>query len=1427
MASNWLNANRSLLALAVASSLAACGGSGGGSSSETLSCTAPQVLNVSGTACITPDTGGTPNTAPAVISADSITVSEDVELNTVVYTADAVDPDADTLSWGMQDPQNIFAIDPSSGEVSVVDKTNLIASNLADYTIDIAVSDGEDTDTKQLTINVTPSENSLAPSVVPSSTQAVIYYQRADENYDDWILHAWNNENCNGYAQFDDPGGANTGTEWTVGLTPAGSDENYGVYWLVDTKATGTCLNYIVHKGDEKDPNENDQRVTFETSRSAFVVSGVGVFDNYMDVTTEAPFQITDSAAHWIDSSTFVWNQNETDVRLVSSASGDLDTDFVATSDNSIVLSAATLTAEQQALVPHLADWNAYQLDATADEVKTLLKSQLVLAAFSGDEPTTASYVQAAKVLDDVFTSQASDADEETFGVQYDGSNVTVSVWAPTAKQLSLNVFNADKELQASHAMVEDTATGVWTYTGEKADLDQMYYQFELSVYHPLTKNVENLTATDPYSVNASTNGRYSQFVDLTDASTKPDGWDDHVVPTVAKVEDSVLLEAHIRDVSANDATTSEANRGKYLAFTEANSNAMQYLQRLTDAGVNHFHMLPVNDLSSVREEGTFDIDNTVDEACAVVSNLSICSTESGASTIRSVFESYDPSTTDAARLMDEIRGYDSFNWGYDPHHFNVIEGSYASDPEGVTRIVEFRSMIKALHEQGLRVVLDVVYNHTSASGIWDNSVLDKLVPGYYHRYNEVSGDIERSTCCENTATEHRMMGKFVVDSLVHWSQHYGFDGFRFDVMGHMPKNVILEGRDAVAAIDEDTYFYGEGWNWGEVANNRLFEQATQANMAGSKVGTFNDRPRDAIRAAKLSQTSVGLADVDHIRLGLAGTLQNYVLEDQNGANRLGKEFSQSSYALTPGDVINYVSKHDNETLWDALQFGITEGTSAAQRVRVHNLSAAIPVLSQGVPFFQLGVDKMRSKSMHRNTYDFGDWYNYVDYTNSTNNWNVGLPTPGEYGYNYDGEQVDSGHGEGWKWPLIANLANDSTIAVTGANIDFSEAVFAEFLQIRAGSQLFRLDSEQDVIDRVGFHNTGAGQTPGLIVMSIDDGTGLTDLDSDSDAIVVVVNGTNSSQEHTIKTASGFVLHPVQSSGVDANVQTAMFTETDSEGTFTVPAYTVAVFTKPQSGEQGAGLSVDPEAVVTPFGDTPIYISALGSSSDTLLEYDGRGLYSATATAQAGEHEFSVGDEMFSDINLSIDDVTIASDSLAITSGTTKNFLVNLAQSGTYQLSLDVTGSTPELSIVLLSASVSCEAPVSAGAAPFDITGDGSLYIRGSHSDWAPQSDYVMTYVGDNQYKAVADFDGSFQFKLASSDDNWETQLWAQNSDGSINTAELAIGQNHDVAYGNAGTSNNAITLSQGTYSFTLTLNEANPAPETKPAGSLIVEQCN
>ena len=305
---------------------------------------------------------------------------------------------------------------------------------------------------------------------------------------------------------------------------------------------------------------------------------------------------------------------------------------------------------------------------------------------------------------------------------------------------------------------------------------------------------------------------------------------------------------------------------------------------------------------------------------------------------------------------IEPIVDADGFNWGYDPYHFSAPEGSYAVDPEGGARVAEFRSMVGALHGMGLQVVLDEVFNHTSASGQADTSVLDQVVPGYYQRLN-VAGGVETSTCCQNVATEHEVAEKLMVDSVVLWAREYKVDGFRFDLMGHHSKDNMLAIRDA---LDELTlkkdgvdgkaiYLYGEGWNFGEVADNALFEQATQGQLGGTGIGTFTDRLRDAVHGGSpvdagskfyqgfgtglatdpngSDQPAPGdpFADLAHktdlVKLGLAGNLRDFSFTSSDGTLKAGDELdyngSPAGYADQPDEVITYVDAHDNETLYD------------------------------------------------------------------------------------------------------------------------------------------------------------------------------------------------------------------------------------------------------------------------------------------------------------------------------------------------------------------------------------------------------------------------------------------------------------------------------------------------------------------------------
>ncbi|WP_075594162.1 alpha-1,6-glucosidase domain-containing protein [Pseudoalteromonas sp. PAB 2.2] len=1189
------------------------------------------------------------------------------------------------------------------------------------------------------------------PVVFPAGDEAILFYNRtSDDAYEGYRLHTWNNDVCDAYAApFD-------ATDWANGHEYDGIDPNYGAYWIVKLKdGYNECANFIVHIGTEgsgkafgdvdlKMPLMQDDE---KFQRMNFTIHGEpSVFEYPIVSLGERPVSISGASAHWIDLSTVIYkpsNELTSIIKLHASSSADLavDEDTGELNGQVVELTSTSLNDEQVAKVPHLAAWNAYQGSWDAAAAKELIKHQLVVAGYDADgKLIEATYVQTAKALDDLYTSGESDANEAQLGVHYANNGIDISVWAPTASNMKLALYDANKTELEQLAMTFDSTTGIWSSNVDISH-DRHYYRFMFDVYHPTTKQIERLWSTDPYSLNVSTNGLYSQLINLDDDDTKPSGWDDRVVPTIDYPEQAVIYEGHVRDFSVRDETVSEANRGKYLAFTELDSAPMRHLKKLADNGLTHFHLLPLTDIGTIDEDASqrVDITATLGDLCTRINDdADACKTEDKSALIIDLMASYLPGSDDAQALANAMRGVDSFNWGYDPHHFIAPEGSYASSPEGIARVKETRAMIQSLQEIGLRVVLDVVYNHTTSSGVWDKSVFDKLVPGYYHRYNEISGDIERSTCCENTATEHVMMDKFVADSMVILARDFGYDSFRFDVMGHMPKASIMTALSAVQAVDPDTYFYGEGWNFEEVADNRLFVQAKQIDMAGTEVGTFNDRIREAIRGGAFfsnSATDGNLAEQDTLRLSLAGNLQNYILKDFKGNSAKGSSFSwntqPAAYALDPADSINYVSKHDNETLWDQLQYKHGNNLNIEERVRIHNMALAMPLMSQGIPFMQMGADMLRSKSMDRNSYDSGDWFNFVDFSKATNNWNVGLPPAQD-------NQA--------KWGEIAPISANTNAQAMASDIEYASNVFTEFLSIRSSSPLFSLTTEQDILDRVGFHNIGKRQQQGLVVMSIDDGVGLTDLDSQYDAIVVIMNGTEQSLSHTISTAYGFELHPVLKASVDSSMSAASFMTGEGEGTFTVPAYTIAVFVKPQGVTQGEGLSANATAGapdIVPFGSTTVYVR--GSLNDwgtaNGFDYVGNGEYKIAIPLTAGSYEFKVASEDWSTVDfgaLSADvaEVIEGEDEPLARSGANMTFTATM--DAIYVFSFDATDiENPVLKVY--------------NEEPFVGT---SIYVRGNLNDWST-SDELM-YQGKGVYTFTKQLiAGSYEFKVASGD--WKT----------------------------------------------------------------------
>ena len=1193
--------------------------------------------------------------------------------------------------------------------------------------------------------------NAPAPVVTAGPDQAVLFYKRPQDGaYEGFRLHTWNNETCDAYQP------SSIAPSWDNGLQYNGIDPNYGAYWILNLKpgyagTEGACGNFIIHIGTDdagKDPGPDMQMPLSQDdpdfARMNWVFSGNANVYEFPIVSLGVSIQ--GAAAHWLTANTFVWNTPVADtapvVKLFYSTDASLT---VNNSDeieggSSIELTPVAADDSLTQLVPHLANAAVFSANFTAEQAKAMAKNQLALAAYNSDnELISASYVQVAKVLDDLYASGDNSALDAQLGVRYNGNDVSVAVWAPTARSVKLKLYNASKAATATHNMTADATTGVWRYNGSRSALDRQFYRFEVEVYHPLTRKVEMIEATDPYSVNVSTNGRYSQFVDLNDAETKPEGWDSREVPVVANPTDIVIYEGHVRDFSIRDQNTPAAHRGKYLAFAEADSAPVRHLRKLAENGLTHFHVLPLNDQANINEDANrrINLTDTIGRLCQLNAQAPVCGVENANATIESVLQSYLPYESKAQELVQSMRAIDGFNWGYDPHHFIAVEGSYASNPEGIARIKEVRAMNKALNDLGLRVALDVVYNHTSSSGLFDNSVFDKIVPGYYHRYNETTGNIERSTCCENTATEHKMFDKFIKDSLVILSRDFGFNDFRFDIMGHHPKEGILAAREAVRAIDPDVYFYGEGWNFGEVANNRLFTQAKQQDMAGTEVGTFNDRIREAVRSAALFSgvnNDGNLAQQDFVRISLAGTLKDFVFKNYRDitgpASSANWNGQAAGYADSPADIINYVSKHDNETLWDNLQAKLPESMALTERVRAQNVAIAIPLMSQGIPFLQLGGDFLRSKSMDRDSYDSGDWFNFVDFTYQTNNWAVGLPLA---------EKNEA------SWENIARLFLNRETKAESEDIQFAAAVFAEFLSIRSGSPLFRLRTADDITARLGFHNIGRNQQQGLIVMSLDDGLGVPDLDPMYDAMVVVINGTSGELSHTVPTAAGFELHPTQQASVDQRVHSASFTQQADAGTFTVPANTIAVFVKPQMGAQGPGLAADatlgaPD--IPPYAATDVFVRGgfNGWGEADAFSYDGAGIYTASINIDQGSYEFKVASSDWSTVNLGAgaagNQVVVGTPLVIQTSN--DNLRIDIAKSSTYVFTLNANdAAAPTLTVT-----------------EYVPYGPTTIFLRGGMNGWGEAD--AFSYIGANKYSVDINITaGNYEFKVASSD--WAT----------------------------------------------------------------------
>ncbi|MES2898316.1 MAG: alpha-1,6-glucosidase domain-containing protein [Pseudomonadota bacterium] len=979
-------------------------------------------------------------------------------------------------------------------------------------------------------------------AVAPATVR--MHFRRAARDESSWGVYSWH-------------GPVNPSPAWITGRFMLTASDDFGGYVDIPIDTAKTSIWFLVTDGNGNKNCGADQGQDF-TPDIATRGMEIWMLEGDCRIYSTPPAiifgNLGEAKAHWLSATTLVWPGTAASgsYALYYAANGGLGSTSAGVSgaDASMALTVSgELAPALKARYPHLAGSTALTLsEADAGALRSMASGQFAIAQFdNGGRLLQVTSLQNAGMLDALFAGAATDS---KLGVSFDPAGVpTFRVWAPTAKSVSLNVYaDAAASGASSVAMAPDAASGVWSYTApDAAWTNRAYYTYTVKVLSRWAGNamVDNVV-TDPYSLSLDANGKRSFVANLDSAVLKPAGWDGHDIPKLDHPTDIALYELQVRDFSIGDATVPLAHRGKFMAFTDSESNGMRHLRSLQKAGMTHIHLLPSFDIASVNESGC----------------------------VTPAIPAAAPNASTQQAAVAATENSDCFNWGYDPVHYNAPEGSFATDAnDGAVRVREFRSMVKSLHENGLRVVMDVVYNHTSGSQQGPLSVLDKIVPTYYYRLSD-KGYITGDSCCADTAAENAMMAKLMSDSVAIWARDYKVDSFRFDIMGMAPLPVIQKIKTEVdKAAQRDIYLYGEAWNFGVIVNDTRFVQARQANMFGTGVGSFNDRLRDAVRGggccdggpalinqqgfingvfydpnAMSGQTKDDLLRLgDLVKVGLAGTLRDYSFTDRFGVLRKSSQidyFGQpAGYAANPQEIINYVEAHDNQTLFDLNAFKLPQGTSLADRVRVQNLGAAINMLSQGIPFFHAGQEILRSKSMDRDSYNAGDWFNKLDYSYQTNNFGVGLPMQGVNGSN---------------WELMAPILANPLIAPDTAAILSARGYFLDLLEIRKDSSLFRLRSGQDVSERLRFFNVGPQQVPGVIAMHID-GRGYpmagykgvaTFINVDKVARAVTIPEL---KEHAFKT------HKVhRKSTSDVLAKSATYNKFN--GAFTIPARTTAVF---------------------------------------------------------------------------------------------------------------------------------------------------------------------------------------------------------------------------------------------------------------------------
>ena len=533
-------------------------------------------------------------------------------------------------------------------------------------------------------------------------------------------------------------------------------------------------------------------------------------------------------------------------------------------------------------------------------------------------EPVKANpAIAQAKLYDSLNFTKKYTYKGDDLGNTYSKAKTAFRVWAPTASAVSIATYASADSTAASASLVAMKASvnGTWT-AAINGDKNGLIYTYRVKV-DGVTRD-----AVDPYVRSTTVNGLRGVVVDLS--KTNPKGWSTKKPAFSGKPSDAVIYELHVRDLSIDASSgVKERNACKFLAFTEPKtsvSGTSTAVASIKDLGVTHVELLPVFDYASVDENNP------------------------------------------------------SFNWGYDPQNYNVPEGSYSSDPTNpTTRIVEFKSAIQALHTQGLRVNMDVVYNHVFNAPSFSEQ---QIVPGYFFRTDNNGNLTSGSGCGNDVASERPMVSKFIVDSVKYWATQYNVDGFRFDLMGLMDIDTVTAITAALKKIDKSIIVIAEGWNMGTLPDKEKAGQMNIDLLPG--VSMFNDQLRDGIKGSVFDKLDQGFATgktspTNSVQVGITGNIY------------YSGQFAQNWTTIAPGQSVNYVESHDNLTLADKITASVPTA-NPAQVAQMARFASSIALLAQGLPFIQAGQEFLRSKNGDENSYKSSDAVNSIKWNTKATN---------------------------------------------------------------------------------------------------------------------------------------------------------------------------------------------------------------------------------------------------------------------------------------------------------------------------------------------------------------------------------------------------------------------------------------------------------